>query len=454
MQIMGVIILDIRTRTAALVMAAVTFGAGFSVLPDTAVQQFAVTASAQGESSLKAPTAKSSYTSTEKDITISWDKVSGASGYYVYRWSKNMPAWVRIGTSTAMASSFTDKKIDPEYSYKYYVVAYKKSGGKRIMGGRSNEISATAKPPKTAITYASSDTNYISIYWNTVKCGGYEVYYKKANGEWKLASKITDPEKNSCDIKGLELETKYAVKIRTYKTDADGKIVYSDYSDELSVMTAPDFAFRRSSQYLIDRLDSVKLNPGQNTYYECNRQGDTESKQLITVSAADTATIKRFVDAHFRDGVTTGEFIDYTVQWLNKNVSYADGIHGPAYSEIWGRSHVDNCFNYKAGQCIQYNSALCAVMRYLGYDARVIQGWRGNSLDNKWQHFWCEVTINGKDYVMDTYNYGTDGDWYFVCATYEETAPYAYNSHYIMLKKLMAPFKGYVYVTKSSAKRK
>ena len=83
MQIMGVIILDIRTRTAALVMAAVTFGAGFSVLPDTAVQQFAVTASAQGESSLKAPTAKSSYTSTEKDITISWDKVSGASGYYV-----------------------------------------------------------------------------------------------------------------------------------------------------------------------------------------------------------------------------------------------------------------------------------------------------------------------------------------------------------------------------------
>ena len=447
--------MSFKTRTAAFIMATVTFGSGFTALPVSVTAQITAAAATNSVSNGRAPVAKSKYTSTENDITISWDKVNGASGYYVYRWSSNAPAWIRVGTATTMASSFTDKKVSAGMSYKYYVVAYKKSGSKRIMSGRSNEIAASTKPGKTTFINCGSDTNYITLLWEKVKCDGYEVYYKKSDGDWKLASNIDSSDTTTLDIKGLDIETKYTVKIRTFIHDASGSIVYGDYTDDLDIRTAPDFIFRRSSQTLLDRLDSAKLTPGQKTYYECDRQEKKKKKQLVTVSDADIETIKRFIEAHFSSDMTTGEFVDYTVQWLNKNITYADGKDDrPDYSTIWGRSHVDNCFNYKVGQCIQYNSALCAVMRYLGYDARVVRGWRGNSLENKWQHYWCEVTINGKDYVMDTYNYGTDGDWYFVCASYEETAPYDYNSHYIMLKKLMAPFKGYVYRTKATAKIK
>lgn len=43
------------------------------------------------------------------------------------------------------------------------------------------------------------------------------------------------------------------------------------------------------------------------------------------------------------------------------------------------------------------------MMAYLGYDVNLVQGWVGG-VGN--QHFWCEVHINGKTYVMETGNEG------------------------------------------------
>ncbi|SEK65425.1 fibronectin type III domain-containing protein [Ruminococcus albus] len=430
--------MSFKIRAAALVMAAVTVGSSLSAFPVSAAGQSA----SYSTSSSKAPTAKTTYSSTDKSITISWDKVSGANGYYIYRWSSFAPAWIKVGIANSVATNYTDKKVTAGTSYKYYIVAYKSYSGKRIMSGRSSEISACTKPSAPKITNTFADTSSLTFSWIKIKCSGYEVSYKKSGGSWSSSKKINSANTTSYDITGLKAETSYTVRVRAFVKSADGTLVYSSYSTA-DISTESDFPYRKSSKYLIERLDSAKRTSAKNTYYECNRQDSKETKTLITISDEDMATIKRFVDAHYKSDMSVGEFLDYTVQWLNKNISYADGYHGPAYSEIWNRSHVDNCFNYKVGQCIQYNSTICAVMRYLGYDARVIQGWRGTSLDNKWQHFWCEVTINGTDYVMDSYNYGTDGDWYFVCATYEETAPYSYNSHYIMNKKLMAPFTGY-----------
>lgn len=433
--------MSIKTRAASLLIAAMTVGSGISALPVSASVQDAVYASSSVYA--KAPSAMMTYSSTDKNITIGWNKVSGASGYYVYRWSSSAPAWVRVGTLPAVASTYTDSKVTSGTSYKYYIVAYKRSGSKRILSSRSSEISACTKPSAPVISNTSADIRSISVHWNKIRCAGYEVTYKNSSGSWSAPKRITSSATTSLDITDLNANTKYSVRVRAFVKADNGSTVYSDYSSAVNINTksapAPeaDFGYKRSSQYLIDRLDKAKRSSSNNTYYECNRQGSTETKTLITLSDADVATVKRFVDTHYTSDMSVGEFLDYTVQWLNKKISYADGYHGPAYSTIWNRSHVDNCFNYKVGQCIQYNSAICAVLRYLGYDARVVQGWRGSSLGNKWQHFWCEVTINGTDYVMDSYNYGTDGDWYFVCATYGETRPYSYNSHYIMNNKLM-----------------
>lgn len=81
----------------------------------------------------------------------------------------------------------------------------------------------------------------------------------------------------------------------------------------------------------------------------------------------------------------------------------------------------------KLGQCAQYNGAMAAMTAYLGYDACVIQGYRGSYSGYHWQHFWCEVNIQGRRYLMETGNYGKDGSWsYFMCP-YEQTSGYVIN---------------------------
>ena len=40
------------------------------------------------------------------------------------------------------------------------------------------------------------------------------------------------------------------------------------------------------------------------------------------------------------------------------------------------------------------------------------------------QHFWCEVHINGKTYVMETGNAGKNGDWMHFLEPYSEATEY------------------------------
>lgn len=78
---------------------------------------------------LKAPTGVKSKKSGSA-IKTSWNKVTGASGYVVYRRTYNSKtgkygSWVKVKTTTAR--SYTDKKAKKGTYYQYSVVAYKSS---------------------------------------------------------------------------------------------------------------------------------------------------------------------------------------------------------------------------------------------------------------------------------------------------------------------------------------
>jgi len=78
---------------------------------------------------LKAPTGVKSKKSGSA-IKTSWNKVTGASGYVVYRRTYNTKtgkygSWVKVKTTTAR--SYTDKKAKKGTTYQYSVTAYKSS---------------------------------------------------------------------------------------------------------------------------------------------------------------------------------------------------------------------------------------------------------------------------------------------------------------------------------------
>lgn len=88
-----------------------------------------------------APVAKSKI--TKGSVTISWSKVSGASGYVVMK--KTGKTWRKAAELKSGKLKFKDKDVKKKKRYTYKVKAYKTSGKKNIAGSYSADISVKAK---------------------------------------------------------------------------------------------------------------------------------------------------------------------------------------------------------------------------------------------------------------------------------------------------------------------
>lgn len=154
------------------------------------------------------------------------------------------------------------------------------------------------------------------------------------------------------------------------------------------------------------------------------RTSKSTTAWVSTMSKRDRKTLSKFAKKHFKKGMTSIEKAQYTLEWINKNVKYAKGS---SYGKIGGCSYVDAVFNKKLGQCLQYNGAYAMMLTYLGYEARIVQGWRGSSMKNKWSHYWCEVKVDGKWYLMETGNFSDSGSWMHFCQPYRNAGGYLIN---------------------------
>ena len=144
----------------------------------------------------------------------------------------------------------------------------------------------------------------------------------------------------------------------------------------------------------------------------------------VTLSKDDLAILDAFAKEHFQPKWTDEQKLRYTLEWINSEVYYP---FGKVFDEICQYSHVKAIFQYKKGQCLQYNGAMCAMMTYLGYPSRLIMGYRGTYGDNHFQHFWCETTINETLFVLETGNAGRNGSWMYFFRPYSETSGYIKN---------------------------
>ena len=84
-----------------------------------------------------APTVKVS--TTNNTVKVSWNKVSGASGYRVYKSISKDGKYEAIKTITSGKTiSYTDKDVKAGKTYYYKVIAYKNVDGKKVYGSYSS----------------------------------------------------------------------------------------------------------------------------------------------------------------------------------------------------------------------------------------------------------------------------------------------------------------------------
>lgn len=165
-----------------------------------------------------------------QSLKLTWGKVSGASGYQVYRKTAGT-GWKKIKEVTG--TSYTNSSLKTGTSYTYTVRAMVKLKGKTYLSGYDKKgLSGTPRLSTPKISSAVSTKSGIQLSWKSITgANGYQVYRKTASG-WK---KIGTTSKNTYIDKSTKKGSSYRYTVRAYRT-VSGKKVLSSYDTKGTVV--------------------------------------------------------------------------------------------------------------------------------------------------------------------------------------------------------------------------
>ena len=95
-------------------------------------------------------------TAGETSIKLSWNKVSGADGYRVYKYNSKTEEYEKYKDVTQL--SCTVSNLKETTTYKFKIATLKKSGSKYIVQTKSNPLSAKTKQGKAGLISISNPT--------------------------------------------------------------------------------------------------------------------------------------------------------------------------------------------------------------------------------------------------------------------------------------------------------
>lgn len=177
---------------------------------------------------MAAPKAKAASAGYDR-IRITWNKISGAAGYEIYRSSKKRGTYSKLKTLSATVSSYIDTGRKTGTTYYYKVRAYKKGN---IRGDYSAAVSARALLDKpSGLKVKSAGQGKANLSWKKVSgASGYTVYRSaKKNKGYKAAGAVR---KTWLQADNLKKGTAH-FKVRAYRT-IGGKKLYGPYSPVVS----------------------------------------------------------------------------------------------------------------------------------------------------------------------------------------------------------------------------
>lgn len=172
-------------------------------------------------------------------IGLGWDKISGATGYAIYRkpYSGNA-GWVRIATITnpnTLTWNDTSVKADNGSVYKYTIRALAGSDSKTLSGCRATGrtmVRLTSRDLNSAIKTGATS---IKCNWSTTtQATGYEVRFMVGNTVYKTYT-IGNYKTGTKTFTDLKAGQTYKIQVRTYKKVDGVGTFYSGWSTAKTV---------------------------------------------------------------------------------------------------------------------------------------------------------------------------------------------------------------------------
>lgn len=114
---------------------------------------------------------------TEKSISLSWNRIAGATGYEIYYFNENEGGYVSV--KRVKDTKTTVKGLEKNTEYKFKVSAYRENGGALAYGVASDEYAETTYTDGVPHTKAQIAKNYNFLINTVKKQGNMTVNYAK-----------------------------------------------------------------------------------------------------------------------------------------------------------------------------------------------------------------------------------------------------------------------------------
>ena len=219
-------------------------------------------------------------------VKVSWGKVTGATGYYVFRRtaSSNWSTVAKVGSTT---TAYTDTKASSGTTYYYTVRAF--NGTKYSSFNTTTTIKYLAQPTVT-LTNAS---NGVKISWGKVTgASGYYVFRRTAGTSWSTMAKITSGSTVTWTDGKASSGTTYYYTVRAFYGST-----YSNFITTKSIKY-----LKQPAVSMVRYGSSVKVNwtpvTGASGYYVFRKTSSTNWTRIATVagqsrgSYIDTTAVK------------------------------------------------------------------------------------------------------------------------------------------------------------------
>lgn len=276
---------------------------------------------------------------TADGVKISWNKVKGASEYYVYRKGSD-GKYTRLGKSSGNTLNYTDKTAESGSTYTYTVRAV--SGDSIGTYKSTSTIYCLAYP---VISSVSNVQNGIHISWNKVKgASEYYLYRKGSDGVYSRLASVSESTLSYTDKKAVNGE-KYVYTLR-----AVNKNTISAYHSLkgivcLSVPVLDKAASKQDGMHI-----SWKSVKGADAYYIYRKTGSGSWQRIGTTNKG---TAVSYTDGSAVGGVT----YSYTVRACK--ASSLSGYDRKGLVQRYSQSLVNyktiEKVNYRTGAGTSYN---------------------------------------------------------------------------------------------------
>lgn len=254
----------------------------------------------------------------ETTVTLSWNKVSGAKGYLVYRIDGTK--YTQVKKTTARKVKLTG--LVPGRTYQYAVKAYKVSKKKVYYSAGYTTIKVEPKLLKPAvpknISVGRSGNNAVAISWSKAKnASGYEVFSYDSKKKTYTKVATVNSKTTSWKKSGLADGTTLSLAVRSFRT-VKGVTAYSGYS---AVKSGTAKALSSAAKE-IHGVQYNAVTKRQTTVYNYA----TKKQQVLPKGTKVITTIKKNttgnITAYLRKGTVRGDKIrikrsDLTVTGFN-----------------------------------------------------------------------------------------------------------------------------------------